>query len=124
MDGVAQFLGQQRPHSRNIRLPRQHLETEHQLDVRLDVMEFHCKWRDYRKSRSTGFMRAFCFGILEGVQHAHTFNRLLRDSIDALRLGELRRFKHGRNNIDDVPIRADRTIWLPRVFLSSKSLPG
>jgi hypothetical protein len=42
------------------------LETEDQLDVRLDVPEFHCKWPIAENLEVLGFMRAFCFGILEG----------------------------------------------------------
>jgi hypothetical protein len=38
VDGVAQLLGEQhRRHARDVRLPGQHLQIDHQLDVLFDV---------------------------------------------------------------------------------------
>ena len=47
-------------------------------------------------------------GIVEGVQHAHAFDRRLRDAVHRERFGDAGRFKDRRRDVDDVgELRAD-----------------
>ena len=54
------------------------------------------------------FDGALAFVLVEGVRHAHAFDRLLRDAVDHLRCHDARRFKDGRYDVDYVvELRAD-----------------
>ena len=46
--------------------------------------------------------RALGLRVVEGVEHRHAFDRLLRDAVDDLRLGDLARFQDRRHDVDDV----------------------
>ena len=55
-----------------------------------------------------GLVSALGLGILEGIKHAHAFNRSLDGAVDALWFGQTRGFEHSGSNINDmVPLRTN-----------------
>ena len=67
--------------------------------ARLPIISKYCVVR---------FDGAFALALVEGVSHAHAFDRLLRDAIDHLRCQDARRFEDGRHDVDHmVELRAD-----------------
>src|SRR3984893_10771433 len=68
-----------------------------------------------------GLVSALGLGILEGIKHAHAFNRSLDGAVDALWFGQTRGFEHSGSNINDmVPLRTN----LVGVFDSLRAADG
>ena len=54
--------------------------------------------------RNTERCEVICAGVMERVQHAHTFHGFLRRAVDDLGFWQSGRFKDGRGDIDEVMV--------------------
>ena len=57
---------------------------------------------DHLEILGVAFRRRVGVRLVEGVGHAHPFDRLLRDAVDCRRRLDARSLENGRNDIDDV----------------------
>src|SRR5215467_1343157 len=94
IDGVAELFGhQERGDARDVGLPGQHLQVEHQLDVRLDV------FRDAGRERWQGqFRRRFLRGLLNPALYLMNVAEVL---IEAAAIDRRQLLLQRRNFTDD-----------------------